>query len=88
MKTLKNKLYAVVLLICGYLLVLIDKDATALVFFCIYRNTIVLCKRKLDLLRIEPPTTALFFFASFRQNYNPYCGKRCYSKGVKGAWTK
>ena len=33
MKTLKNKLYAVVLLICGYLPVLIDKDATALVFF-------------------------------------------------------
>lgn len=32
MKTLKNKLYAVVLLICGYLPVLIDKDATALVF--------------------------------------------------------
>ena len=29
MKTLKNKLYAVVLLICGYLPVLIDKDATA-----------------------------------------------------------
>lgn len=28
MKTLKNKLYAVVLLICGYLPVLIDKDAT------------------------------------------------------------
>ncbi len=33
MKTLKNKLYAVVLLICGYLPVLIDKDVTALVFF-------------------------------------------------------
>lgn len=33
MKTLKNKLYAVVLLICGYLPVLIDKDAIALVFF-------------------------------------------------------
>lgn len=33
MKTLKNKLYAVVLLICGYLPVLIDKDATALAFF-------------------------------------------------------
>lgn len=33
MKTLKNNLYAVVLLICGYLPVLIDKDATALVFF-------------------------------------------------------
>lgn len=33
MKTLKNKLYAVALLICGYLPVLIDKDATALVFF-------------------------------------------------------
>ena len=32
MKTLKNKLYAVVF-ICGYLPVLIDKDATALVFF-------------------------------------------------------
>ena len=31
MKTLKNKLYAVVLLICGYLPVLIDKDATAFV---------------------------------------------------------
>ena len=28
---------------------------------CVYRNTVVLCKRKLDLLRIEPPTTALFF---------------------------
>ena len=45
MKTLKNKLYAVVLLICGYLPVLIDKDATALVFFAF----------------IEPLTTALFF---------------------------
>lgn len=33
MKTLKNKLYAIVLLICGYLPVLIDKDAKALVFF-------------------------------------------------------
>lgn len=33
MKTLKNKLYAVALLICGYLPVLIDKDAAALVFF-------------------------------------------------------
>ena len=33
MKTLKNKLYAVVLLICGYLPVLIDKDSTVLVFF-------------------------------------------------------
>lgn len=33
MKTLKNKLYAVVLLICGYLPVLIDKDVTVLVFF-------------------------------------------------------
>lgn len=33
MKTLKNKIYAVVLLICGYLPVIIDKDATALVFF-------------------------------------------------------
>ena len=28
---------------------------------CVYRNTVVLCKRKLDLLRIEPLTTALFF---------------------------
>jgi hypothetical protein len=28
---------------------------------CVYRNTVVLCKRKLDLLRIESPTTALFF---------------------------
>lgn len=27
---------------------------------CVYRNTVVLCKRKLDLLRIEPLTTALF----------------------------
>lgn len=33
MKTLKNKLYAIILLICGYLPVLIDKDATALVSF-------------------------------------------------------
>ena len=65
MKTLKNKLYAVVLLICGYLPVLIDKDATALVFFAF----------------IAIP----LFFA---KDYNPYCGKRCYSKGVKGAWTK
>ena len=30
---------------------------------CVYRNTVVLCKRKLDLLRIEPLTTALFLFA-------------------------
>lgn len=35
MKTLKNKLYAVVLLICGYLPVLIDKDATAFVIFMV-----------------------------------------------------
>lgn len=35
MKTLKNKLCAVVLLICGYLSVLIDKDATALVFLAL-----------------------------------------------------
>lgn len=32
MKTWKNKLYALVLLACGYLCVLIEKDATALVF--------------------------------------------------------
>jgi hypothetical protein len=35
MKTLKNKLYAVVLLICGYLPALIVKDATALVFLAL-----------------------------------------------------
>lgn len=35
MKTLKNKLYAVVLLICGCLPVLIDKDATVLVFLAL-----------------------------------------------------
>lgn len=35
MKTLKNKLYAVVLLICGYLSALIVKDATALVFLAL-----------------------------------------------------
>lgn len=35
MKTLKNKLYAVALLIYGYLPVLIDKDATALVFLAL-----------------------------------------------------
>ena len=44
MKTLKNKLYAVVLLICGYLPVLIDKDATALV---------------LTLIQISEPTRLL-----------------------------
>lgn len=33
MKTLKNKLYAIILLICGYLPVLIDGDGTALVLF-------------------------------------------------------
>ena len=33
MKTLKNKLYAITLLICGYVLVLIDNDGTALVLF-------------------------------------------------------
>lgn len=33
MKTLKNKLYAILLLVCGYMPVLIDKDGTALVFF-------------------------------------------------------
>lgn len=32
MKTWKNKLYALVLLACGYLGVLIENDATALVF--------------------------------------------------------
>ena len=26
---------------------------------CVYRNTVVLCKRKLDLLRIEPLTTPI-----------------------------
>ena len=35
MKTLKNKLYAVVLLICGYLTLLMEKDATALVFLAL-----------------------------------------------------
>lgn len=33
MKTLKNKLYAIALLACGYVPVLIDNDGTALVFF-------------------------------------------------------
>lgn len=33
MKTLKNKLYAITLLACGYVPVLIDNDGTALVFF-------------------------------------------------------
>lgn len=44
MKTLKNKLYAVVLLICGYLPVLIDKDATALVFFAFIAIPLVFAK--------------------------------------------
>ncbi len=35
MKTRKNKLYAVVLLICGYLPVLIDNDATSLIFLAL-----------------------------------------------------
>lgn len=33
MKTLKNKLFAIVSLACGYAGVLIENDATALVFF-------------------------------------------------------
>lgn len=41
MKTLKNKLYAIVLLICGYLPVLIDKDATALVFFAFIMEQVI-----------------------------------------------
>ena len=36
MKTLKNKLYAIILLICGYLSTLIDNDATALVLFAFF----------------------------------------------------
>lgn len=36
MKTWKNKLCAVVLLACGYLGVLIEKDATALVFLAMF----------------------------------------------------
>lgn len=44
MKTLKNKLYAIVLLICGYLPVLIDKDATALVFFAFIAIPLFLAK--------------------------------------------
>lgn len=32
MKTLKNKLYAIALLLCGYIPVLIDGDGTAFVF--------------------------------------------------------
>ncbi len=35
MKTLKNKLYTILLLICGYIPVLIDGDGTALVFFAL-----------------------------------------------------
>ena len=46
MKTLKNKLYAVVLLICGYLPVLIDKDATALVFFAFIAIPLFFAKEK------------------------------------------
>lgn len=64
MKTLKNKLYAIVLLICGYLPVLTGtyrQRCNSISILCVYRNTVVLCKRKLDLLRIEPLTTALFF---------------------------
>lgn len=38
---------------------------------CVYRNTVVLCKRKLDLLRIEPLTTALFFSTLFAKITTP-----------------
>ena len=38
---------------------------------CVYRNTVVLCKRKLDLLRIEPLTTALFFSPLFAKITTP-----------------
>lgn len=84
MKTLKNKLYAVVLLICGYLPVLIDKDATALVFFAFIAIPLFFAKENWIYLGLSRQQR-LF---SFRQNYNSYCGKRYYLKGVKGAWTK
>lgn len=47
MKTLKNKLCAVVLLICGYLQVLIDKDATALVFLALIAVPMFFAKENL-----------------------------------------
>ena len=46
MKTLKNKLYAVMLLICGYLPVLIDGDGTALIFFAFIAIPLFFAKEK------------------------------------------
>ncbi len=44
MKTLKNKVYAVLLLVCGYVPVLIDNDATVFVFMLMFAGPLFFAK--------------------------------------------
>lgn len=64
MKTLKNKLYAIALLVCGSLGVALENDATALVLFGMDCRTIVLCQRELDLLKDRAANNGSFFLPS------------------------
>lgn len=45
MKTWKNKLSAIILLACGYVGVLIDNDATALVLFVMFAVPLFFAKK-------------------------------------------
>ena len=45
MKTSKNKLSAIILLACGYVGVLIDNDATALVLFAMFAVPLFFAKK-------------------------------------------
>ena len=45
MKTWKNKLSAIILLACGYVGVLIDNDATALVLFTMFAVPLFFAKK-------------------------------------------
>lgn len=74
MKTWKNKLSAIILLACGCMGVLIDNDATALVLFALFAVPLFFAKKnwskkELDLIRLGPLITALFFSLCAFCNY-------------------
>ena len=68
MKTFKNKLYAVGLMLCGSVPTFLEQDATALVFIGMIAVPLFFAKRKLDLLKGTAQTRAFpFIFALISQ---------------------
>ena len=62
MKTLKNKLYAIALLVCGSFGVALENDGAGFIWNdC---RTIVLCQRELDLLKDRAANNGSFFLPS------------------------